>query len=138
MAAQKGSDMLLKVGDGGSPEAFTALAGLRTKNLQLNAETVDITNSDSANKWRELLAGAGIKSASVSGSGVFKDAAPDETVRASLFAGTIKNYQIVIPDFGTMEGAFQISSLQYAGEHNGEATHEVSLESAGEITFVAA
>lgn len=138
MAAQKGSDMLIKIGNNGTPEAFTALAGLRTKTLAFNAETVDITNSDSANKWRELLEGAGIKSASLSGSGVFKDVASDETARAAFFAGAIKNYQVVIPSFGTIEGPFQISQCQYAGEHNTEVTYEISMESAGEITFAAA
>lgn len=138
MAAQKGSDLLIKVGNAGSPETFTALAGLRTKSLAFNAEQVDITNSDSANKWRELLAGAGIKSASVSGSGVFVDNATDATVRTEMFAQAIKNYQIVIPSFGTIEGAFQMATLNYAGEHNGEVTWEITLESAGELTFTAA
>jgi TP901-1 family phage major tail protein len=139
MAAQKGSDMLVKIGDGGSPtETFTSLAGIRTKTLAFNAEQVDITNQDSTNKWRELLAGAGIKSASLSGAGVFKDAAADETARAEFFAQAIKNYQVVIPSFGTIEGAFQLTQLQYAGEHNGEISYELSLESAGELTFTAA
>jgi len=138
MAAQKGSDLLIKVGDGATPEVFTTVAGLRTKNLTLNTETVDITNSDSVNKWRELLEGAGIKSASASGSGVFKDSASESTLVTAKMAGTIKNYQIVTPGLGTFEGAFQISQLQFAGEHNGEVTYELSLESAGELDFTAA
>lgn len=138
MAAQKGSDMLIKVGDGASPEVFTALAGLRTKTMAFNAEQVDITNSDSAGKWRELLAGAGIKSMSVSGSGVFTDATVDGTIQTEAFAQTIKNYQIIVPSFGTFEGPFQLTQRQFAGEHNGEVTQELSLESAGAITFTAA
>lgn len=138
MAAQKGSDLLIKVGDGASPEVFTALAGLRSKTLKFNTETVDVTNQDSTGKWRELLEGAGIKSASVSGSGVFTDATADETIRAAKFAGTIKNYQIIIPGFGTVEGPFQISDLQYGGDHNKEVPVDLTLESAGEITWEAA
>lgn len=137
MAAQKGSDLLIKIGDGGSPESFTSLAGLRTKSIRFNGETVDVTNSDSTNKWRELLAGAGIKSAQLAGAGVFKDATTDETARASFFAGTIKNYQVVIPGFGTIEGAFQITQLEFAGEHNGEVTQSLQLDSAGELAFTA-
>jgi TP901-1 family phage major tail protein len=138
MAAQKGSDLLIKVGDGASPEVFTALAGLRSKTLKFNSETVDITNQDSSNKWRELLEGAGIKSANLSGSGVFKDATSDETVRGAFFAGTIKNYQIIIPGFGTVEGPFQITDLQYGGDHNKEVPVDITLESAGELDWTAA
>ena len=135
MAAQKGKDLLLKSDNGAG---FTTVAGLRTRRLAFNAEIVDITHAESANRWRELLDGAGVKRASVSGRGLFKDAASDELMRATFFDGAVKNYQIVIPDFGTMAGAFQIVSLEFAGEHNGEVTFELSLESAGELTFTAA
>lgn len=138
MSAQKGSDMLIKIGGDSSPVTFSTLAGLRTKTMTINAETVDVTNSDSVNKWRELLAGAGIKSISVSGSGVFKDEATDITIRSEMFAQTIKDYQIFVPGFGTFEGMFQMSQLQYAGEHNGEVNWDISLESAAEVAFTAA
>jgi TP901-1 family phage major tail protein len=135
MAAQKGKDLLIKIDDGSS---FTTVAGLRTRRLAFNAETVDITHAESVNRWRELLDGAGVKRASVSGRGLFKDASSDELVRATFFAGAVKDYQVVIPDFGTVEGAFQIVSLEFAGEHNGEVTFDLALESAGELTFTAA
>jgi TP901-1 family phage major tail protein len=135
MSAQKGKDLLIKIDDGAG---FTTVAGLRTRRLAFNAETVDITHAESANRWRELLDGAGVKRASVSGRGLFKDAASDELVRGAFFDGAVKDYQIVIPDFGTVAGAFQITSLEFAGEHNGEVTFDLSLESAGELTFTAA
>lgn len=135
MAAQKGKDLLIKIDDG---SGFTTVAGLRTRRLAFNAETVDITHAESASRWRELLDGAGVKRASVSGRGLFKDASSDELMRATFFAGGVKDYQVVIPDFGTVEGAFQIVSLEFAGEHNGEVTFDLSLESAGELTFTAA
>jgi TP901-1 family phage major tail protein len=134
MSAQKGKDLLIKIDDG---SGFTTVAGLRTRRLAFNAETVDITHAESANRWRELLDGAGVKRASVSGRGLFKDAASDELVRAAFFDGAVKDYQVVIPDFGTIEGAFQITALEFAGEHNGEVTFDLSLESAGELTFAA-
>ena len=135
MTAQKGKDLLVKIGDAGS---FVTVAGLRTRRLALNAETVDITHAESANRWRELLDGAGVKRASIAGRGLFKDAASDELMRQTFFDGAVKNYQIVIPDFGTVQGAFQISNLEFAGEHNGEVTYDVALESAGELTFTGA
>jgi TP901-1 family phage major tail protein len=135
MAAQKGKDLLVKIFDGSS---YVTVAGLRTRRLALNAETVDITHAESAGRWRELLEGAGVKRASVAGRGLFKDAGTDASMRQTFFDGAVKNYQVVIPDFGTVAGAFQITSLEYAGEHNGEVTYDLSLESAGEITFTAA
>ncbi len=134
MSAQKGKDLLVKIADGAS---FTTVAGLRTRRLALNAETVDITHAESANRWRELLDGAGVKRAAIAGRGLFKDAGSDELMRQTFFDGAVKNYQIVIPDFGTVAGAFQITSLEFAGEHNGEVTYELALESAGELTFTA-
>ena len=135
MTAQKGKDLLVKIADG---SGFTTVAGLRTRRLSFNAETVDITHAESANRWRELLDGAGVKRASVSGRGLFKDASTDALMRQTFFDGTVKNYQIVIPDFGTVQGPFQITSLEFAGEHNGEVTYDVALESAGELTFTGA
>jgi len=136
MAAQAGRDLLLKVDTTGGG-AFQTVAGLRSHTLALNAEPIDATNADSASRWRELLAGGGVKRASVSGSGIFKDDASDETVRGYFFAGTIRDWQVVVPDFGQMEGAFQVTALQYAGAHNGELAFELSLESAGALAFTA-
>ena len=59
MTAQRGRDMLVKIGDGGSPESFTTVAGLRTRTFSLNAREVDTTHAESGG-WRELLAGAGV------------------------------------------------------------------------------
>ena len=109
-----------------------------SRRIAFNAETVDITHAESAGRWRELLEGAGVKRASIAGRGLFKDASTDELMRAAFFNGAVKNYQIVIPDFGAVEGAFQIASLEFAGEHNGEVSYELALESAGALTFTAA
>lgn len=137
MAAQKGKDLLLKVDADGSG-SFTTVAGLRSRAIAFNAESVDITHAESAGQWRELLAGAGVKSARVTGGGIFKDAASDEIVRGYVFNGTIRDWQMVIPDFGTVEGAFHIASFELTGRHDGEVAFEIALESAGELTFEAA
>jgi TP901-1 family phage major tail protein len=135
MAAQKGREILLKVGDGGGSEIFTTIAGLRAKSIKLGESNVDVTNADSPNAWRELLEGAGIKNFSVSGSGVFKDSASEETVRSLKFAGTHRNWQIIIPNFGIIQAKCQITDLEYTGNHDGEATYSLTLESAGEPTW---
>jgi len=136
MAAQKGKDLLVKL-DAGGTGTFTTVAGLRTRSLAFNARSVDVTNADSAGRWRELLEGAGMRSASISGRGIFRDAASDASIRQVFFDGAIKNWQVAIPDFGTVEGPFQITALEFAGEHDGEVTFDMSLESAGALTFTA-
>jgi TP901-1 family phage major tail protein len=137
MSAQKGKDLLLKVDSDGAG-TFTTVAGLRSRTIAFNAETVDITHAESAGQWRELLAGAGARNARITGAGIFKDAGSDEIVRAYVFNGTIRDWQVVIPDFGMVEGPFQISSFELSGRHDGEVAFELALESAGELTFAAA
>ncbi len=136
MAAQNGKDLLIKIdmtGDG----QFETAAGLRATRISFNAETVDVTSLESDGGWRELLAGAGVKSATISGSGVFKDQSTDERVRQMFFGAEMPDFQVIIPDFGTIEGPFQITSIEYSGTYNGEATYEMALASAGRITFMA-
>jgi TP901-1 family phage major tail protein len=134
MGAQKGKDLLVKINNGAG---YVTVAGLRSRRIAFNAELVDITHAESVDRWRELLAGAGVRRASVSGRGLFKDAASDAMVRQSFFDGAINDCQIVVPDFGTVQGPFQIASLEFSGEHNGEVIFDIALESAGALTFMA-
>lgn len=136
MTAQKGRDLLLKV-DATGAGAFQTVAGLRANALSFNAGSVDVTHQESSGAWRELLAGAGLKSANVRGQGIFKDAASDETIRSYFFNGTLREWQVIVPDFGVIEGLFQITALEFAGRHDAEVTFELALESAGELTFAA-
>lgn len=136
MSAQKGKDLLVRVSNGAG--GFVAVAGLRARQLAFNAETVDVTNADSAGRWRELLAGAGVRRASVAGAGVFRDEASDARLRQMFFEGVIDSFQIVVPAFGTIEGLFQITSLEYRGDHAGEVTFDMALDSAGALSFIAA
>ncbi|MEZ5888575.1 MAG: phage major tail protein, TP901-1 family [Paracoccaceae bacterium] len=135
MVAQNGKDLLIKLDLGGAN--FATIAGLRATRISFNAETVDVTSLESQGGWRELLSGAGVRSASVSGSGVFVDANTDDRARQIFFAGTVEVFQVIIPDFGIVEGPFQITAIEYAGSYNGEATYELSLASAGVLSFTA-
>ncbi len=136
MGAQNGKDLLIKLDMTGGG-LFETVVGLRATRISFNAEAVDVTSLESAGGWRELLGGAGVKSATISGSGVFKDAATDERARQIFFDGETPNFQVIIPDFGIIEGMFQITSVEYAGSYNGEATYELSMASAGALTFTA-
>ncbi|MEO0982693.1 MAG: phage major tail protein, TP901-1 family [Pseudomonadota bacterium] len=137
MAGQKGRDVLLRISDGGSPAAYETVAGIRTKSIELASAVVDGTSADSPEAWRELIAGAGTKTARVRGAGVFKDAASDARMRAVFFAGEAAEWRLVVPDFGTLAGPFQITDLAWGGDHDGEATFSLTLQSAGALSFEA-
>ena len=148
MAAQKGAHHLVKIGSG-SPVAYATVGGLRSTSITMAEEAVDITNKDSLGH-RALLAGGGTNSVSVSGSGVFTDAASEATIRTAYYAqqntsdgssaqtAAFSLFQIIVPHFGTFAGTFMIASLEYAGEFNGEVTYSITFESSGYISFTAA
>jgi TP901-1 family phage major tail protein len=137
MAGQRGRDVLIKIGGGSAPDTFVTVAGIRAHTITLSAGLVDATTADSPDAWRELIAGAGTKRAEVAGSGVFKDAASDERLRAAWFGGAARNFELVVPGFGTLRGPLVVAELSYGGEHEGEAEFSVRLASAGAISFEA-
>jgi TP901-1 family phage major tail protein len=138
MAAYKGNAMLLKIGatPGSAPasDVYTTVAGLRSTGITHNEETIDVTTKDSS-QVRQLLAGGGVYSVSISGSGVLTDGASLSTLEGAMNASDYHNFQVVVADFGTYEGEFALTSLEFAGEYNGEVTYSLTLESAGTVTF---
>lgn len=137
MTIQAGKDILLKLSDGGDPPDFVSVAGLRMKTISLNARAVDVTHADSAGGWRELMAGAGLKTCTISGAGVFLDSAADARVRQAFFDQAAAGWQVIIPDFGRLSGDFLVAALDYSGRHDGEAAWSMTLSSAGALEFEA-
>ena len=135
MSGQKGRDVLLKIGDGADIPNYITLAGIRAKTIELNAQSVDTTSADSIAGWRELLVGAGVKTARIEGRGVFKDAASDARMREVFFADLRVDWQIILPGLGRFTGPFQITQLVWGGEYSGEATFSIALNSAGFLQF---
>ena len=135
MSVQKGRDLLIKL-DMTGEGVFETLAGLRATRLSFSSDAADVTSLDSPGGWRELLGGAGVRSASIAGSGVFRDADTDARARQIFFDGSSPAFQVISPDFGVVTGPFVITGLDYAGRHDGEATYEMALASAGALNFV--
>ena len=133
MAAQRGKDVLIRTI---VSAAMTSVAGMRTKTLAINSETVDVSDSNSVSEWRELLANAGIKSLNITGAGVFKDSAGEAVLVAAALSANFLSMEFVYPGLGTFAGDFQISQCELSGEYNGEAAFSFTFESAGVITFV--
>ncbi|MHA1835999.1 MAG: phage major tail protein, TP901-1 family [Candidatus Odinarchaeia archaeon] len=137
MAASRGRSILLKISDGTSPGAFTSIAGLRSKTITINNETVDITTSDDA-PWRQLLGNTGIRSVSMSGSGVFQDDAAVNDVEDLAMNGLAQEFQMVFENGDIIQGFFQVTSFEYGGEHTAEQTYSVSFESSANVTLIRA
>ncbi len=133
MAVQKGAEVLIKIGNGASPEVFTTIGGLRDTSISINQESVDVTTKDSA-RVRTLIAQGGVKSFTVSGSGVFDDSASHSTLLGVLDASAFTNFQFIMPDFNTFTGAFQVTSVEYSGTYNDSAQYSLTFESASTIS----
>lgn len=132
MAAEKGSAFLLKIGDGGEPVGFATVAGLRTTQLSINGEMVATTSKDSGG-WRELLGGAGVRSVSVSGAGIFTGSTAEGRLKANALSGAIDDYRLAFEGGETLTGRFLVTRLDYAGDYNGERNYTLSLESSGPV-----
>jgi len=139
MAVQKGSSFLLKDNSTGTP---ATIGGLRSTSMSINGEMVDVTTKDSNafvtsgnDKARDLLEGGGIRSMSISASGVFTDSSTETILRGFAFDGAIQNYDLIFGDGSSIKGAFLITSYERAGEYNGEETYSVTLESHNTITY---
>lgn len=129
---KRGDLFLLKAHDGVS--TYNAVAALRTTGLAINGQIIDVTNKDSA-KRRMLLDGGGIVSFTITGAGVFTEHIEQDRLEDRLLTGLLHLYQIVFDDGRTYQGSFQVASMEYAGEHDGEQTFSVTLESSGAITI---
>ena len=132
MGAEKGSAFLLKVGNGAQPPVFATVAGMRTTQMSVNGEAVTITSKDSGG-WRELLSGAGVRSVSVAGSGIFTGSAAETRVKANALSGIIDDYELSFESGERMQGRFLVTRLDYAGDYNGERNYTMSLESSGPV-----
>ena len=139
MAAGKGSSFLLKENSTGTP---ATVGGLRSTSMSINGEMVDITSKDSNafissgnDKARDLLQGGGVRSMTISASGVFTDSSTENNIRGFAFDGAIQNYDLVFSDGSKISGAFLVTSYERAGEFNGEETYSVTLESSNTITY---
>ena len=136
MAAQSGKDMLLKLDQTGSG-SFLTVAGLRTRSLGVQR------GGDRHHRRRERRAlaraagGGGIKRAAVAGRASSRTRRRTRRSASCSLPGRSANWQLILPDFGTVEGPFQITALEFSADHAGEVTFEIALESAGELTFAA-
>lgn len=136
MVAQAGRLLLIEIDTDGVP-TWVAVGGLRSKSLDRNNEIVDTTCDDSTNQQREILAGAGVRSMTISGSGVFKDSATELLVEQASFNDTHLTIRFTVPSFVTYSGVWAVPNYQNNSEYNGAVQFSATFESAGAITRTA-
>jgi TP901-1 family phage major tail protein len=136
MPSQKGRDLLLKIGDGGGPETFTAIGAARTTSMTINNQPADATTMDSAG-FQVLLGDAGAQTMHLRLEGLFKDAAAEELLRAAAFARAAKNYELWFPNGDKYAASFVIQEYQRGGTFDGLETFSVTLARSGAGTFTA-
>jgi len=147
MAKQQGKLLLIKIGDGAETEVFTTMCGLTSKTITVNNNNFDVTTMDctapGGQLWQEVM--TGMRSISVSGNGIFEGGTSLTQFKAVAFgtgatdtADAIGNFQVIVPEFGTFEGAFHVDSVEFGGEQEGAAVYSLSLASSGYIAFAAA
>lgn len=135
MAAEKGSAFLLKVGNGAAPPAYATIAGMRTTQMSVNGEAVNVTSKDSGG-WRELLSGAGVRSVSVAAAGIFTGSVAETRIKSNALGAALDDYELSFESGERLRGRFLVTRLDYSGDHNGERTYSLSLESSGAVAAV--
>mgnify|MGYP005838177585 CR=1 FL=1 len=132
MAVESGAAFLLKLSDNGEPEQFRTVAGLRTTQLSIASQQVVVTNKGSQG-WRDLLGGAGVRSVSISGAGVFTGSAAELQLKARALSGALDRYEVSFEGGERLRGTFQVTRLDYAGDFNGKRSYTLALESSGPV-----
>lgn len=140
MAGQQiGRLLLIKIGNGGSPETFANLCGLKTRSFNLSANEVDTTIPDCENPGGAVqkTAEPGIVNRSFNGSGAFVSGATQATLMGHVRGATVFNAQVVVPGEGTYAGSWMVSDFEFTGEMEGNMEFSATFSAAGPLTFTA-
>ena len=137
MPKQNARELLVKLGDDSDPIVYAMVAGLTTRNVNLNGNLVDVTSINVADPggtiWREVI--AGIQSIDVSGTGYFEDKEQSIAFINAKNEGTYLPLQIVVPGLGTFEGSFAVGNMSLPAELEGVVSQNIELQSSGAVTF---
>lgn len=136
MTSYKGRDLLLKIGNGGTPETFTTLGAARTVAMTLNNQPVDATTMDDGGA-QVFEPAAGLQTMQLRLDGLFKDSTAEETLRAAAFARTRRNFELYFPNGDKYAAPFVVDNYTRGGAHDGLETFSVTLLRSGTGTFTA-
>lgn len=139
-----GSKLLIMLGDGNSPETFSAPCGLTTKGINFAASVNEFNVPDCADPdapmWTERVVAA--LSAGVNGSGVMAMESYDEW-RTWFLSGLPKNIHVSINEPLAVGGGYYslralLTGFNTTGNQGEKINLEVTIQSDGEVTWVPA
>lgn len=139
MPQQLGRLLLIKIGDGNSPEVFANLCGVKTQSFNLGANEVDTTIpncNDPGSKVQRTIE-PGIVNRTFSGSGAFVSGGTQEILMGHVNAATVFNAQVVVPGLGEYEGSWMVSDFEFTGEMEGNMEFSATFSAAGPLEFTA-
>lgn len=135
MMALDARSLTLKIGDGQDPETFTELGGLQNHRITLRNDAASFHHNNITHSWNESLAQTGRQQLTLSGRGIFTDSTSEELLRAQAFGNHVKNYQVILGNGDVLDGGFTIRNFERQADMDGAIEYQLSLESAGKITF---
>jgi predicted secreted protein len=135
MPSQKGRDVLLKIGDGGAPEIFTAIGAARTVSMTVNNQILDVTRLD-GNGLQALKSDGGLQTMQILLDGLFKDAVAEEALRAAAFNRTSNNYLFSFPNGDVYAAAFIVQDYVRSGTYDGLEAFSLALFRNGGGSFM--
>lgn len=136
MTRQNALSVTLAVSNGGDPEVFTVLGGLTVSRLVLGRRVVTSGYLGDGG-WRRLLAGAGVRGLSLTGSGEFTDSAAEESLCALSFSGAQANWRVDFVAGGVITAPCIVSAYERISTVGDILKYQLSLESAGEVNYTA-
>ncbi|MGQ3213007.1 phage tail tube protein [Shinella sp.] len=136
---QLGRLLLIKLGDGATPEVFTNLCGLKDRSFDLSANTVDTTKPSCTNPGGPVqkTGRPGITSRTFSGSGTFVSSSIMKAFMGKVINTTVFNAQVVVPGLGTFEGPYFATNFTFDGGMEDDLQFNGTFEAAGELSFTA-
>lgn len=119
MAQQDAKELVIKRGDGASPEVFSFVCGIRTRTFSMSNASIDTTVPNCTDPSLPIVATArpGRQTITFSGDGLFDSNAAGKAIADAAREQDIEtNYQVIVPGYGTFEGPFFISDFQWSGD----------------------
>jgi predicted secreted protein len=137
MSARNGSLMVVKIGNGGSPEIFSMISGVASAQIVINNPSVAQSNV-AGDGWDKLAASAGLQSAAVDILGIFTNSSSERYLRQCAIKRLARNYHFIFDRGDSIRGAFVITRYTQQSNVESKEEYQVSLRSTGAISYAEA
>lgn len=132
MPAKRGALATLKKGDGATPEVFTLIGGIQTIGWRFGNEPIETTTQEDIDpngvSYRTFIPGIANSGGDVVG--IAKDFSIQDMVDDSM-QGIIRNYQVYIPNYGTITAPMSFVNVESTNPHDGVAGFSATLVLSG-------